>query len=165
MFLLISGKKSLKRLKINKKCWKRLKKVVQPAFGCAQHPKAGRNTQHPLGLVELAKQSLKCIKLPDRTRGCKVWKSYNGKWRFSGDQKSDHSKSGNIWNLEFWRPDFKWSDFQRVRLYLQLQVWSQPFKMWTFLLEFQMVGLLDFRSHSKLRPFANKLFFNIQNLD
>ena len=27
--------------------WKRLKKVVQPAFGCAQHPNAGRNTQHP----------------------------------------------------------------------------------------------------------------------
>ena len=22
------------------------KKVVQPAFGCAQHPKAGRNMQH-----------------------------------------------------------------------------------------------------------------------
>ena len=31
--------------KKNKKGWKRLKKVVQPAFGCAQHPKAGRNTQ------------------------------------------------------------------------------------------------------------------------
>ena len=25
--------------------WKRLKKVVWPAFGCAQHMKAGRNTQ------------------------------------------------------------------------------------------------------------------------
>ena len=26
--------------------WKRLKKVFQPAFGSAQHQKAGRNTQH-----------------------------------------------------------------------------------------------------------------------
>ena len=25
--------------------WKRLKKVVRPAFGFAQHPKAGQNTQ------------------------------------------------------------------------------------------------------------------------
>ena len=35
-----------KRFKINKKGWKRLKKVVQPDFGCVQRPKAGRNTQH-----------------------------------------------------------------------------------------------------------------------
>ena len=26
-------------------CWKRLKKSISPAFGCAQHPKAGGNTQ------------------------------------------------------------------------------------------------------------------------
>ena len=34
-----------KRFEINKKVWKWLKKVFQPAFGCAQHPKAGWNTQ------------------------------------------------------------------------------------------------------------------------
>ena len=36
----------------NKKCWKRLKKGVRPTFGCAQHPKVDRNTQHisPLNL-------------------------------------------------------------------------------------------------------------------
>ena len=37
-----------KSFKINKKGWKRLKKVVQPAFGCPQHPKAGWNTQQSL---------------------------------------------------------------------------------------------------------------------
>ena len=31
---------------MNKKGWKRLKKVVQQAFVCCKHPKAGRNTQH-----------------------------------------------------------------------------------------------------------------------
>ena len=31
---------------MNKKGWKRLKKVVLPAFGWVQQPKAGRNTQH-----------------------------------------------------------------------------------------------------------------------
>ena len=34
-----------KRFEMNKKSWKRLKKVVRPALGCAQHPKAGQNTQ------------------------------------------------------------------------------------------------------------------------
>ena len=35
-----------KALKWTKKVEKRLKKMFRPAFGCAQHPKAGRNTQH-----------------------------------------------------------------------------------------------------------------------
>ena len=35
-----------KRLKMNKKGWKRLKKLFRPAFGCALYPKAGRITQH-----------------------------------------------------------------------------------------------------------------------
>ena len=34
-----------KRFKINKKGWKRLKKVVWPAFRCCKHLKAGQNTQ------------------------------------------------------------------------------------------------------------------------
>ena len=34
-----------KALKWTKKVKKRLKKRFQPAFGCTQHPKAGRNTQ------------------------------------------------------------------------------------------------------------------------
>ena len=42
---MISWVKSLKRLKINKKGWKRMKKVFQPAFRCQPHPKAGRNKQ------------------------------------------------------------------------------------------------------------------------
>ena len=38
------------RFKMNKKSWKRLKiKAFLPAFGCAQHPKAGLNTQHLTG--------------------------------------------------------------------------------------------------------------------
>ena len=37
-----------KGLEWTKKHWKWLKKVFWPAFGCAQYPKTGRNTQHPL---------------------------------------------------------------------------------------------------------------------
>ena len=37
-----------KALKWTTKVEKRLKKMFRPAFGCAQHPKAGRNTQQPL---------------------------------------------------------------------------------------------------------------------
>ena len=37
-----------KRFEMNKKGWKRLKKVVQPAFGRVQHPKAEQNTQYML---------------------------------------------------------------------------------------------------------------------
>ena len=40
--------KSLKNVKIQQKSWKRVKKVFQPAFGCAQHPKSGKNTQQAL---------------------------------------------------------------------------------------------------------------------
>ena len=36
-----------KVLKLTKKVEKRLKKMFRPAFGWAQHPKAGWNTQHP----------------------------------------------------------------------------------------------------------------------
>ena len=39
------------RFKMNKQGWKRLKKVVRPAFGCVQHPKDGRNTQHEICLM------------------------------------------------------------------------------------------------------------------
>ena len=37
----------------HKKGWKRLKKVVRPNFVCVQHPKAGRNTQHPILFYKL----------------------------------------------------------------------------------------------------------------
>ena len=37
--------------KKNKKGWKRLKKVLQPAFECAQHPKAGCNTHWTIHFV------------------------------------------------------------------------------------------------------------------
>ena len=40
-------RKLVEILKMNKKAWKRLKKVFQTAFRCTQHPKAGWNTQHP----------------------------------------------------------------------------------------------------------------------
>ena len=46
VFLLNSAVKSLKRFKIKKKGWKRLKKAVWPAFSCCKHLKAGQNTQH-----------------------------------------------------------------------------------------------------------------------
>ena len=43
---MISAVKSLKKLQNEqKKVEKRLKKMFQPAFECAQHPKAGRNIQ------------------------------------------------------------------------------------------------------------------------
>ena len=35
-----------KRFKMSKKGWKWLKKVIWPDFGCAQHLKAGWNTEH-----------------------------------------------------------------------------------------------------------------------
>ena len=38
--------KSLKKVWNEQKRLKTAEKVVRPAFGCAQHPKAGRNTQH-----------------------------------------------------------------------------------------------------------------------
>ena len=44
-FLLISSLKSTKNFCTWTKKWYLWKKVFQPAFGCAQHPKAGRNTQ------------------------------------------------------------------------------------------------------------------------
>ena len=40
--------KQKKRFKINKTGWKRLKKVVRPTFGCAQHPKFCLNTQQAM---------------------------------------------------------------------------------------------------------------------
>ena len=46
-----------KALKLTKKVEKQLKKMFQPAFGCAQHPKAGQNTQH----LALAKSEGKLI--------------------------------------------------------------------------------------------------------
>ena len=35
-----------KSFEMNKKGWKTAEKMLQSAFGCAQHPKAGQNTQH-----------------------------------------------------------------------------------------------------------------------
>ena len=43
---------------MNKNAWKRLKKVVRPAFGCTQHPKAGRNTQQTMALTKSSQSSL-----------------------------------------------------------------------------------------------------------
>ena len=42
-----SWSKPEKALKLTKKVEKRLKKRFRPAFRCAQHPKAGQNTQQP----------------------------------------------------------------------------------------------------------------------
>ena len=46
LFVDFSREITEKPLKWTKKVKKRLKKRFRPAFGCAQHPKAGRNTQH-----------------------------------------------------------------------------------------------------------------------
>ena len=45
-----------KALKWTKKVEKRLKKRFRPAFRCAQHPKAGRNTQHTVRHGDLLTQ-------------------------------------------------------------------------------------------------------------
>ena len=46
----MSGKKLLIFFNEEKGC-KRIKKVLQPAFVCAQHPKAGQNTQQLSSLI------------------------------------------------------------------------------------------------------------------
>ena len=42
-----------KRLKWRKKVEYGWRKVFWPAFGCAQHPKAGRNTQHECSAIQI----------------------------------------------------------------------------------------------------------------
>ena len=76
----------------------------------------------------------------------------------SGDLKSGHSKSGNIWN-----PDWLKIRFQMVRF---SKGWALPLAMvrtipkGSHLLGFQIdFWLLDFRSHSKSGPIASQTFF------
>ena len=59
---------------MNKKAWKRLKKVIRPAFGCVQYPKAGRNTQQTtLGAdIERPKKLRRTTLLSE---SLKVWKN------------------------------------------------------------------------------------------
>ena len=97
---------------------------------------------------------------------------------YSGDLKFDHFKSGNIW-----KPDFVKVGFQKVRFSigraLAMAIASVPtvqnpdvfirilngfWQNGTHLL-FQIVGLPDFRSHSKSRPFETKPLFDHSNLD
>ena len=40
-------KNQQKTSKLNKKCWKRPKKLFWPVFMCIKHTKTGGNTQHP----------------------------------------------------------------------------------------------------------------------
>ena len=56
-----------KGLKWAKKGWKRLKRVVRPAFGCAQHPKAGQNLQQSCKEAWYVQQN---ITLCTRLSGC-----------------------------------------------------------------------------------------------
>ena len=55
-----------------KRSWKWLEKVIQPAFGCPQHPKAGRNTQHPLLWYSLD-NSIDNGQTPGRKLWKKLW--------------------------------------------------------------------------------------------
>ena len=48
-----------KCIHLSTKHWKQLKKVIWPAFECAQHPKAGQNTQQ-IGI----KEHTFCLKFP-----------------------------------------------------------------------------------------------------
>ena len=45
-FLDFKRKITEKHLKLTKEVENGQKRVIQPAFGCAQHPKAGQTTQH-----------------------------------------------------------------------------------------------------------------------
>ena len=56
----------------------------------------------------------------------------------SGDLKSDHLKSWNIWNTDFFRSDFKWSSFGNS--YSPNHSKIKPFKIWKFLSGFQIVS-------------------------
>ena len=47
----------LKSFEMNKKGWKTAEKMFRPAFGCAQHPKAGRNTQQSLYIWHAQQQA------------------------------------------------------------------------------------------------------------
>ena len=61
-----------KKFKMNKKAWKRQKKVGRPAFGCAQHPKACQNTQQTRRekLINTQKNKLQSLKsTPSSPRG------------------------------------------------------------------------------------------------
>ena len=88
---------------------------------------------------------------------------------YSRDLKSDHAKSrifeGRVSN----GPVFKWLGFSYGYSYNTNPLKTGPFKMQTFLSGFQkcltkwwfqMVGLPDFRSHSKCGPFATQPLFN-----
>ena len=76
-----------------------------------------------------------------------------------------------IWNLDFWRSDFKWSGYGYCHSPNHLK--TGPFKLQTFssgfqffwqnrtdMSGFQMVGLPDFRSHLKSRPFVAQPLFD-----
>ena len=52
---LISGEKSMKKIWNEQKRLKMANKMFQPAFGSAQHPKAGWNTQHIHNFCSLVK--------------------------------------------------------------------------------------------------------------
>ena len=98
----------------------------------------------------------------------------SGNSQYSGDLKSDHLKSGNIWNLKSRVFEglnsndlvFKWSGFS----YGYSHSKTGPFKIWMFLSRFQMVFdkmapiCLDFkcpfRAHSKSRPFATQPLYD-----
>ena len=84
--------------------------------------------------------------------------------KYSGDLKSDHLKSGNILKSRLFEgqisngPVFKWSGFSDCFSSYHLK--TGPFKIWPFLSGFQMVGLQDFRFHSKSGPFSPQPLFD-----
>ena len=98
--------------------------------------------------------------------------------KYSGDLKSDHSKSGNIQNPDFLKIRFQMVRFSKGRAVAKAMVPTIPkpdhsksghfcldFKWFrqngNHLCEFQMVGLPDFRSHLKSGPFANQPLFDL----
>ena len=92
--------------------------------------------------------------------------------RYSGDLKSDHSKSGNIWNPYFLKTRFQMVHFQMVELWSQLSFENGTIPNRDIFIQISngswqnggigpdLVGLWDFRSRLKSGPFANLPLFD-----
>ena len=82
-------------------------------------------------------------------------------FKHSRDLKSDHSKPRLFEEWISVGPVVKGSGYNISYSSVPNHFKTVPFKIWTFLSGFQMVGLPDFRSHG---PFANQpLFYHLKS--
>ena len=98
--------KITKKFKNDVKAWNGKKWVFRPAFECAQHTKAGWNTQHNQDPVL---NTCKCVYLGDlncqKKVGLQMVQIFNWIWVW----KPNHSGNLNTDHLNFWIPRFlKW---------------------------------------------------------